>query len=422
MNNQTSTDELLIYCLGMKDGPPEAGEFKRLTSSDWDGLIRGAIRYNVAPLLYHRLKGCSAGEVIPADVVRKLRESYLNNALKNVHLYQDLSKVIRAFQSKGIPVIVLKGAHLAKVVYGNIALRRMCDLDLLVKKEDLPRAVNTLMEMNYYSPYVPFKIKDACDKSQHLPPFINERAVPIEIHWHIVRPDIPFFLTIDIDGLWKRAQPAIIDDVQVLVLSPEDLILHLCTHIIRHIVEFIGLRSFCDLSEIIRHYQDEIDWEQLQIRSKEWRMDRTLYPILSLLKELLGESVPEDMLGVLKSNSVDADLVAELRECIILEIDSSSSSGIMFAQILRAKRLKDKAACFLEILKKFFPSRQCIAQIYHIPSASARVYFYYPVRLKDLIFRNGYIVWQLFRRDEEIKALIKLHSRQLALKDRLMPV
>ncbi len=395
MNNQTSTGELLIYCLGMKDGPPEAGELKRLTSSDWDGLIRGAIRYNVAPLLYHRLKGFSAGGVIPADAIRKLRESYLNNALKNVHLYQDLSRVIRAFQSKNIPVIVLKGAHLAKVVYGNIALRPMCDMDLLVKKSDLSGTVTTLMNMGY-SPEVAFEIEDTCANHMHLPLFFKESGVPIEIHWHIERPNTPFF--IDIDELWKRAQPVIIDDLQVLVLSPEDLILHLCLHATRHILK-IGPGLFCDLPEVIRHYQGKIDWSKLQQRSREWKAERPLYLMLSLLKELSGEAMPKDLLSVLKSNPVDMHFVAVLRSHIIMKIQNSSALPIDLTRFCTAASFKGKTAIFLEILKKVFPSKEHMAKIYHVRSDSTGVYFYYPLHLVVLILRNGHIMpilWQIF--------------------------
>jgi hypothetical protein len=58
----------------------------------------------------------------------------LYSALRNMRRCHELSKVLRILQNDGIPVIVLKGAALAEVVYGNIALRSMSDVDLLVKK------------------------------------------------------------------------------------------------------------------------------------------------------------------------------------------------------------------------------------------------------------------------------------------------
>lgn len=207
-----------------------------------------------------------------------------------------------------------------------------------------------------------------------------------------------------------------INDVQVLVLSPEDLILHLCLHTTRHIMK-IGPKPFCDLSEVIRHYQVGVDWEQVQLRSREWKMDRPFFLMFHLLKELSGKAVPEDMLIILKSNPIDKHLLGEFKEHIfeynIREVNSSSVLILHFTQFWKSEGLRGKAAFFL---KNAFPSRKYIAQIYHIRSDSGRVYFYYLVRLKDLILRYRHILWRVCRSDKEITSLIKLDSRQIALK------
>jgi hypothetical protein len=38
-----------------------------------------------------------------------------------MHLYHELGKVLGLLRDENIPVIVLKGVHLAELVYGNIA-------------------------------------------------------------------------------------------------------------------------------------------------------------------------------------------------------------------------------------------------------------------------------------------------------------
>ena len=127
---------------------------------------------------------------------------------RNMNLYHELSHVLTVLRHDDIPVIVLKGAHLAEIVYENIALRPMCDVDLLVKKEDLTRVQRKLLETGYS-------------------PFTNRLL--LDIHWHLENSmtDLP----VDMDMIWERAQPAFIAGVKVLVLSPEDLLLHLCLHL-----------------------------------------------------------------------------------------------------------------------------------------------------------------------------------------------
>ena len=58
-------------------------------------------------------------------------------------------KLLKLFQNNDIEVIALKGAHLAEAVYASPALRRMNDIDLLVKPVDLPE-IERIMTKNGY--------------------------------------------------------------------------------------------------------------------------------------------------------------------------------------------------------------------------------------------------------------------------------
>jgi len=55
-------------------------------------------------------------------------------------VYAQLRKVLQVFCQEKVPVIVLKGALLAELVYQHIGLRTMDDVDLLVSKQDLGKA------------------------------------------------------------------------------------------------------------------------------------------------------------------------------------------------------------------------------------------------------------------------------------------
>ena len=57
---------------------------------------------------------------------------YLASAHRNLRLFGELRQILRAFNAAGLSVIPLKGACLAEMIYGNIALRPMVDVDLLL--------------------------------------------------------------------------------------------------------------------------------------------------------------------------------------------------------------------------------------------------------------------------------------------------
>ena len=99
------------------------------------------------PLVLPSSKHIPSGYTHSAQRNYKTAAAYLENAARNLRLYDNLCKVLKILRRDGIPVIVLKGAHLAELVYGNRALRFMGDLDLLVQKDDVMRVDALLIEM-----------------------------------------------------------------------------------------------------------------------------------------------------------------------------------------------------------------------------------------------------------------------------------
>ncbi|MBM3166611.1 MAG: nucleotidyltransferase family protein [Chloroflexi bacterium] len=409
--DQRTAGELLLYCLGMGTDETRAARLEQLSTSDWDDLIQQSARHGATPLLYRRFTTNSTNTHIPTTVMQRLREIYLYSAKENIRLYHELAKVLKTLQNDGIPVIALKGACLAEVVYGNIALRPMGDVDLLVRRTDLSRVEEKLLEMGYGSPEHP-SIEEQCEKAQHLVGFTKPEAILIEIHWTIETPTSPF--KVDVDGLWKRARPATIAGVKVLVLSPEDLILHLCLHGSLHHKFRFGLKPFCDIAETIRHYWDEMDWEQVQLRAHQWGVSKCVYLTLYLARELLKAAVPDEVLEALKPDGFNLQVAAWAREQIFADESDSPSLSPNLAQFWGPRRLQDKA---ILLLKSVFPSPEVMAKMYPAPPDSPRIYLYYPVRLKDLLLRHGRATWQMLRRDEEMMALVERENRKTALSD-----
>ena len=152
---------------------------------------------------------------------------------------------MRALRESDIPVIVLKGACLAETIYGNIALRSMGDVDLLVRREDMARVVQILGNLGYSAGY-DYRIEDELAVNHHLPPMKGPRQLTIEVHWTIV--DAPHFAALEekeIAKTWEtRKGCGYCAGASVFMLAPEDLVLHLCVHFtMQHLCD-IRLRAY----------------------------------------------------------------------------------------------------------------------------------------------------------------------------------
>ena len=65
---------------------------------------------------------------------------------------QGATQILEAFQNNGIRVMFLKGLSLIELLYKNPALRPCSDIDLLILKEDLPKAIDVLENLGYTLP------------------------------------------------------------------------------------------------------------------------------------------------------------------------------------------------------------------------------------------------------------------------------
>jgi hypothetical protein len=409
--DQTQIDEFLLYCL--RAVPDEAGDgrLEALSSSDWNILIEKSACHRVAPLLYHRLRTFHSDMSIPANVMPILRHTYLQSAAAGMHLYHELGKVLGLLRHKNIPVIVLKGAHLAELVYGNKALRPMSDVDVLVHKDDLMRVEAALLGMGCVPTECHRQIaKDTCHFVYALP----NKELSVEVHWNFL-PSMYRF-KIDIDAQWKRSRQVVIAGVEVSVLCPEDLLLYLCLHTSKHLFE-MGLKPLYDIFETIRYYAKKIDWRQVQLRSQQSGEAKCVYLTFRLAGELVGASVPDDLMSAIKPNDFDERFMLLAKERIFA-CGHWNSDGLSLspniAQLWGSKRLLNKGTLFL---RRAFRSPEEMAQLYPAPSNSVRLYFYYAVRIKDLLLRHGRQVWRLLRRNEGMRGLAKQENDMTLLND-----
>ena len=398
---------LLSY--GVESPPNRTLAELRLSEGDWDEILRQSLRHGVAPLLFHRLKRAGASSLLPAAVWGKLQSLYLRSAAINGSLYRNLAEALNYLREKNIAVIILKGGYLAQHVYDNIALRQMSDFDLLVKEADLLRANELFLELGY-------RVTRNSDtelliaKYYHLPPLVREGEVPIgiELHWKIERPSARF--EIDTDGLWHRARPAAFAEAEAWALCPEDLLLHLCIHTSYHHQFRFGLRSLCDIAEMMRRCNNQLDWEQLQARANEWGAAKCVYMTLRLAAELLEANVPDTVLQRLKPNELKQSFVT-MSEAFTLGEIGNPFIFRKFGSLWKSGRWQDK---LMIVKNSALPEKKTMARLYPGSQGNGRFNFYYVKRWQDLLRRFGPLVWQMVRGKRQMTALVDDEKRRLA--------
>lgn len=394
--------------LEILSGKAETASLGELTETDWAALADFAMLKNLAPLFYYRLGKCGVENGIPDPVRQRLHARYLTQAGLTTIYYQQLSSLLGALRDRALPVIVLKGAHLARHVYDSPALRVMADIDLLARIEDLAAAAETAVTLGYQPKRnVSFASPDPAWK--HLPRMTKPDAFPLEIHLNISHPETG--LNVPSVELWDRAVEADYGGVSARTLAAEDLLLHLCLHAVPHHAFEAGLRDLCDIDQTVRRFGRTLDWPALAERAMRWKIRSAVWVALDATASLLETPIPETLLASLRPTRLDEESLNWLRGRLFTASAGFNAPG--FAELLRRPGLKGKIRI---LANRLFPSRREMAGAYPAAKSSARLIFYYPVRWVELLGRYLPVLWRTMRGDKNAGIQAENQARRARLR------
>jgi hypothetical protein len=322
----------LLLCCAQRDAEPAVRErIENLVQGevDWTYLLQTAADHGVAPLLYRALNATSP-QAVPQDVLDQLQNRFRANGRRNVLLTGELLGLLRSLKAQGIPAVPYKGPVLAVHAYGNLALREFSDLDVLIRKDDIPRAKDIMASLGYRPEKVLFGAQEeAYLRSQHVYDYTNDKGTIVELHWALVPRKISFSL--DPADLWTRLGEVDLGGSTMPTFSPEDTLLILCVHGSKH--RWKRLAWVCDVAETIKAHPG-IDWKRLLAQAGELRGERMLFMGLFLASDLLGAPLPEYVLERVRADRVVYPLAERVTEGFFVQ--DEDSQGLLEGSSFRA--------------------------------------------------------------------------------------
>ncbi|MDQ3917411.1 MAG: nucleotidyltransferase family protein [Acidobacteriota bacterium] len=306
--------ELLLCCARPRLTPAQAARVESLVrfGLDWTYVRRAAGRHGLRPLLYRHLNDVAANAV-PHDFMADLEEHFGRNARHNLLLAGELVRLAEMLEGEGVTCAAFKGPALAASLYGDIALRESTDLDILVARRDVPRAVS-LLESASYEPLPrlspaqeSFYVRTQCERTFAR----RDGKVFVDLHWAITPDVFPF--RAETDDLLGRAAATPLAGASVKTLDPTDLLLVLCVNAAKK--WFLRLEWLCGIAELLR--SGAVDWPRASRAAKELRAERLLHMTLALAHDLLEVELPTDVLENLKGDLGVAREVRLARERLV---------------------------------------------------------------------------------------------------------
>jgi hypothetical protein len=141
---------LLLACLRLSPDHDDLEQIRKLSwqNVNWKNFIKLTAHHKVSPLVYNNLK--RTGTLPGAEnVLDKFQFEFDRNAYRSMTLTRELVRLLKLMRTNAVAMIPFKGPVLAQELYGNLALRRAGDLDVLVDKDAVDRADYLLRGLGY---------------------------------------------------------------------------------------------------------------------------------------------------------------------------------------------------------------------------------------------------------------------------------
>lgn len=250
----------------------------RVTS--WETLHALAAENATEPLVQRNLEAVGLFETLPEEIRAKFQDRSDRIREANEARLEGARPLFAKFAERNVPVVVLKGILFAETIYRNPYYKKMNDVDILIRREDLDTVYDIYEELDYFSmgELLGDKPRKQEKFSHHTPPFFNRKlTIMVGTHWGLITPLAPYKL--DYEAIWNRVEKFDFYGNPALAMSPEDNLHHLCVHLPYYKT---GLRELADIYNVIRHTGPKLDWDLFLREIRKAGTENLVYHALGL--------------------------------------------------------------------------------------------------------------------------------------------
>ena len=196
-----------------------------LPDTDWDRLANRVRHQRLAGFLHAVVE---AGALPVTDEQRdQVQQFHLQACSMALQLELRLLAIAELLENAGIDVVVLKGTAVAHLAYPDPALRSFGDNDLLLPSERFDDAVDLLTRNGYTRQTLQARpgFERRFGKGVTLD---GETGDELDLHRNLVFGTFGF--RIELEELFRSAEPFVLGGRQLFGLGPETRLLHACFH------------------------------------------------------------------------------------------------------------------------------------------------------------------------------------------------
>jgi hypothetical protein len=284
--------DLAIACCRWPRSPARDGAIRDAAArvTDWKRLEPVVARHRIAPLVRDGLS--CAGIELPPSIDERLSRRAADRAIDSLVMGRESVRLQRAFGVAGLSGLIIKGAAVGQLAYGDVGMKEAWDIDLLTTPEETARAHSLLQELGYrlaepagLAPAQFERFRRYAIEAVYLN---DETGLAVELHWRITRNRrlLP--------GVEARSAPQVVRLAggELLTLNDDTLFAYLCVHGTRH--GWARLKWLADVNALLAA-RGPADIERLYRHAVEAGAGRAPAVTLLLCRRLFDSAVPPDL-------------------------------------------------------------------------------------------------------------------------------
>jgi hypothetical protein len=250
---------------------------------DWERFAGVIARNRISALAKDALD--RSGVEPPASVATQLARGQSNAAFTSLGLARESIRLQRAFDATGLPALIVKGAPMAMLAYGDLGRKQSWDIDLLTDETSV-LAARRLLEGLGYRLSEPAGLGDA--QFARWVPHAKEAGfhhpgtrITVELHWRLVDNE----LLLAGVGLESGTQAVSLGAGTVRTLADAPLLAYLCVHGAAH--NWSRLKWLADVGAFLGNRSAE-EVERLYYAAFRYGSERPVGLALLLCQRMLG--------------------------------------------------------------------------------------------------------------------------------------
>ena len=286
LGNRPTPEQLLVLHAALDERDAALAAWERWRERvEFDDVDHGSAR--LLPLVYRNLGPADLDPEVAGRLKGLYRHAWSNNQL----IFKRAAEAIAVLEGAGIKTLVTKGASLTLLSYGDVGVRPMDDVDVLVPIERTADAIEVLRAAGWSPDH---DDPASWTEVHHSLGFVGPSRGNVNLHWFAL------WQPADDAELWRASLPLELAGAATRAPCADDQLLLACVHGTPW-SPLPPFRWIADAVTVVRASGDDLDWERLVGEAERRRLTVATGAALAYLVEEFSIAVPAATLERLRA-------------------------------------------------------------------------------------------------------------------------